>query len=325
VVPNLWERSLLFYNADGGAIGAINARCEWVPAPGSEDAIYFLPNIEDPHLLRVIEWLLAQGQDFFSSFSEAIETGAENVAPETYVTHSSLSLLMGQPLAIARVSVKLQLMGNRAVNQSWEAVRLDLNRPFRDSDMFEYVKVPVRIGEYQQINDGVVGFWVEDGATFEGDLFYAPQSAAVANDHIITHDDGSEFTLDISPADGAKLLTVIFDPRGVLHATCGMLPVKEIGVPADQYMDALNRIEVSFMIAPLLTDSTQLFVPVPPAPGYTWSWVERTRQDWNQSTNLVQPRTDAVFPAYQQLREGWIKMSVETNTDQSPTLPSSNS
>lgn len=313
VLPNLIDRSLDFYNSDGGALGLIDRNCNWQGAPGSEDAIYYLPNIENQFLRQVINWLLDQGESFIGYYIDALENGLENVMPENFGQHGSLSLLMGQPLAIIRCSVQLQLKGNPAVDQSWLSFRQDINGKRRDTAQFEYVKFPIRLGEYEQLNDGLIGYWIENGDGYQDNLFYAPQTEVQENEQIITHSE-SEFTLDLSFSDPAVTLTMIFDPRGKLHATSGILPVKEINIPSGQYLDALNKIEVTYQTSPLLTDADVNFIPYPNVPGYNWSWLERSRFDWIETPSPLLPRTDAVFSSRQRLAEGWLKLKPQTES-----------
>jgi hypothetical protein len=52
----------------------------------------------------------------------------------------------------------------------------------RSSDDFTHVRFPIRIGEYQQLNDGLLGYFIEqeDGEDYhyKDNCFYAPQSGA---------------------------------------------------------------------------------------------------------------------------------------------------
>lgn len=52
----------------------------------------------------------------------------------------------------------------------------------RGSDDFTHVQFPIRIGEYQQLNDGLIGYFIEqvdgDNYHYQDNCFYAPQAAA---------------------------------------------------------------------------------------------------------------------------------------------------
>jgi hypothetical protein len=94
-------------------------------------------------------------------------------------------LLIGRPIAVARASLNLEVQGYPAIDQDWNVFRHDMEGAFRneskdrkrETEDYTEVEIPIRIGEYKQLNDGLVGYWIEE----EGKLantFYAPQTAA---------------------------------------------------------------------------------------------------------------------------------------------------
>jgi hypothetical protein len=90
-----------------------------------------------------------------------------------------------------------------------------------------------------------------------------------------------------------QILTLLLDPRGKLHATCGIAPTKAIDIPPDQYAAALQAIEATFLSTPILTDNGHLNLPLPSEPGYAWSWLQRDRAGWAEisTTPTVQKQT----------------------------------
>jgi hypothetical protein len=79
------------------------------------------------------------------------------------------------------------VQGYPAIDQEWNVFRQDMERAFqdegKDSDRetqdYTEVKIPIRIGEYQQLNDGLVGYWIEEkDGEYRANTFYAPQTAA---------------------------------------------------------------------------------------------------------------------------------------------------
>ena len=139
----------------------------------------------------------------------------------------------------------------------------------------------MRIGDFRQLGDGLVGFWQEtaDGLDI---TFNAPLSDPIDDPHIRTHADG-EITVLQSPGSPAHTLTMLVDPRGAVHATCGVLPVKTIDIPAEQYTDALGRIEVTFTTGPILSSPHDVEVPLPTEQEHTWSWVEVAGSGWRRT------------------------------------------
>lgn len=120
---------------------------------------------------------------------------------------------------------------------------------------------------------------------------------------------------------------MLVDPRGKVHATSGILPTKAISLPLDQYAPALQKIEISFLTAPILTlrpsaaDGLAINLPLPPEPGYTWYWVERrldnlAGETWREADAIKPVDRQASFNGAQQLREGWLVLRKTIDTVQ---------
>lgn len=297
ILPNYLDRSLMIYDAAGKALGSIGLGREWLAAPGTL-APLDAAAIANPYLRRVVAYLLAEhGPGFLDQFMTALDSALATIDPESGAQHADLAFLVGRPIAIARALLNLELQGLPAVHQAWNAFRQDMQRNIRDTDDATRVQFPIRIGEYAQLNDGLVGYWKEDGERFADDVFYAPQSDGIANPHIRAHNDGS-FNLVQSVEAPPQLLTLLFDPRGKLHATCGILPTKAIDIPPDQYVAALGAIEPTFLVAPILSDAGRVQLPLPNEPGFAWSWLQHERAGWTERSTTPtvrkQPFLDAL-------------------------------
>ena len=279
VLPNHLEESLMFFQPDGVALGSIDRGGRWQYAPGG---VPVAPEqVVDQHLRGVITHLLGTGAAFLQNFHGAIDSALENIDPPNLTRQQETAVLIGRPLAIVRASVDLQLQGLPAVDQTWTALRRDLRSDTRQTAAVSGVQVPVRIGDFRQLGDGLVGFWQEtaDGLDI---TFNAPLSDPIDDPHIRTHADG-EITVLQSPGSPAHTLTMLVDPRGAVHATCGVLPVKTIDIPAEQYTDALGRIEVTFTTGPILSSPHDVEVPLPTEQEHTWSWVEVAGSGWRRT------------------------------------------
>lgn len=292
VLANNLDRSLMIYDNQGTVLGSINREAKWESAPGKNPEIT-VEGIGNPYLQRMVRYLIERGSGFLGKFIDVLDTSLENIEPENYAQHQGLALLMGRPLAVVRASLNLELQGLPAINESWHSFRQDLRRNGRDDDDFTGVEFPIRLGEYHQLNDGLVGYWKEKGKGYEGDIFYAPQTDSIENEYIKSHSDGSlsiRQSLDSAP----HILTMLVEPRGKVHATSGILPTKVIDIPPDQYADALQKIEITFLSTPILTHFQQLRLPLPDEPGYSWSWLEKENGNWREIANV--PRIEkAVF------------------------------
>ncbi|GAB4280627.1 MAG: hypothetical protein Kow0080_33730 [Candidatus Promineifilaceae bacterium] len=135
-------------------------------------------------------------------------------------------------------------------------------------------------------------------------------------DHIRHYAEAS--LLHISPADGMQQFVALVDPHGLIHLTSGIQPVKAIQLPTRFINEALNRMEMSFLTAPVLTPENQLQISLPKEQAYTWLWHEPNQ--WLQTTSSpsdhteitesdIRPfRTTAYFPKRTVLREGRLAL-----------------
>jgi hypothetical protein len=151
IVPNLLDQSLVFFEASGKNIGEINQNGVW----NGPEPIGFLGAVK--------RWLTEP--NLLSAFLEDIEEAMDNIHPNDRDGQSAFSVLMGRPMAVVCASVQLEVKGLQAVNMGWGEFRKDSVREGRETNGFEYVQFPFRIGEYRQQNDGLIGYWTvgDDG------------------------------------------------------------------------------------------------------------------------------------------------------------------
>jgi len=259
--------------------------------------------------------MIERPEGFVPAFIKTLESALENIDPENFASHQAMALLVGRPLAILRASLSLQLRGEPAVHQGWDSFFRDLRRNTRETRGMARVTFPVRLGEHRQLNDGLVGYWKENhNGEFSDGVFYSPQG----NDEFDYPSEEKPLLIDAKTDDDLfqaidappQTLTMIVDPRGVVHATCGILPSKAISIPPDHYADALAGIRVTFLTAPVLTNQGEMNLPTLPAePGLAWSWIERQSEGHDVTVAQIgKANTEATFAAPQQLREGWLML-----------------
>lgn len=297
ILPNFLDNSLMIYDNQGqslGLIGSLNSDKPWQAAPGSPSAVAKIGGIPNAYLKKFVRHICNQKIPFLQNFITDLDKALENIEPENYAQHPDLALLIGRPIAVVRASLSLQLQGLPAVHHGWHAFRQDMQRNTRETDNFTHVEVPIRLGAYQQQNDGLIGYWLETDDGYENDQFYAPQNKAVIMQSVST---------------APQTLTMLIDPRGKVHAASGILPVKAIDIPPDKYADALKQINVTFLSAPILTNQDQLNLPLPTEPGHMWSWLEKENDKWSETTAIGQINLAATFSGQQEIREGWLKLS----------------
>jgi hypothetical protein len=193
---------------------------------------------------------------------------------------------------------------------------------------FENVVVPIRLGEFKLLNDGLVGFWKETADGELDNVFHAPPALDdldIASDVtfqegrttpcIRAYSAGVADNLSMTLQDDPLALTLLMDPRGVVHVTCGALPVSKLEIPSAYYADALKRMGVTFRVSPLLTDAEQLHAALPKEAGYVWSWVTKPNGSTWEDTDLIIDATEhAHFFKPPRIVEGWLKLTPKNNS-----------
>ncbi|NJL39877.1 MAG: hypothetical protein HC899_26325 [Leptolyngbyaceae cyanobacterium SM1_4_3] len=214
----------------------------WRSAP---QTTHTLENIENPYLKRVLK-MLCGGDDtdptvtdrFLEEFIQALRTAWENIEPEDVDRDPAIALIMGQPIAVVRATLNLQLQGQPAINQDWSVFRQDLERTERETNQFEQVQFPIRLGDYRKLSDGLVGYWLEDDAGNLSQQVYIAQAQGVNHERIVTTPHLFYQTVQAAP----QVVTALIDPRTKVHAVAGIVPTKDISIPKEHYVDALKTI-----------------------------------------------------------------------------------
>ncbi len=305
LLPNLLDEAIDVYDTAGRFVGLIDGDGRWRPAPGLFGAPRGPDEIDNRHLAEVVRWLLstirsphpeqeaalglespATPDVVIGALIDHIETALDTIEPLDGAGHQSRALLIGRPIAVVRARLDLQLLGRPACDQSWEHLRHRLlGRPPSDHGFTE-VEFAVRIGEHQQSNDGTVGYWVTDGA------------GRLTGRHLrFTHDEGpptAMLTLAGAPID----LTVLLDPRAVMHVTSGVLPTTSIGIPPALWAPALDGLSASFLSAPILMPAEEIAVPLPREPSCSWSWSQRVGGRWIEVADRPTVEYSAMLDAF---------------------------
>lgn len=322
LLPNHLDGNLSVYDQNGMALGYIDQQAKWRPTPGTD--IPLLPSdIGNTHLRQVVERLAIVGEapgidkkTFFNDFINLTDQALENIDPEAFAHHQELALLMGRPIAIVRALINIELKGHPAIHHGWNVYRQDLVRDFRESNYFEAVKIPIRIGDRGQLNDGVLGYWKETRTNELDTIFHTTValSEVVASGNIQSYEQ-APLNIQQSINDSPQVLTLLIDPRGEVHATCGILPAKKIDIPKEQYVRALENINLTFLSSPILMAKDNTTLPLPNEMGFEWSWLEKESFQWKEitRTGLIQKevladRFENGAQIWQELlNKGWIK------------------
>ena len=325
IVPNNLDSNLAIYDNQGRSLGSIDLLGNWRNAPGvklSRDHNGY-PLLGNDHLQKLAHHLLEQGKDFQQQFLSTVDNALETIDPESFAQNTGLALLVGRPMAIVRATFSLEVKGLPACDPT---VLVQEENEF-PSYGFTGVQVPIRLGDYQQLNDGLVGYWkeipkangIEGDYEYENNIFYATQSNLVDSNNIITDSEGIVHFLQNVDAE-PQSVTMLIDPRGLVHASCGVLPNQELRLPSEHYNQALEKMEVNFLSTPILSNSGELAMPLSPEANATWSWVSLTKsengEEWTERATIKPINTRATFTQMQEALEGWLQLSRANITDE---------
>ena len=316
VVPNNLDSTLGIHDYQGKALGIIDTAGNWRNAPGANIPRNGngRPDLSgtNVHLNKMVNYLLDQGASFQQQFISTLDNSLETIDPESFAEHPSLALLVGRPVALVRATFSLEVKGLPARDPQ---VKIEDKNQAPATHGFETVKFPIRLGDYNQLNDGLVGYWQEDPTgnsrdyNYAGNVFYAPQcNLRDDTNKIQTEAEGLvyfEQTVDAPP----QAVTMLIDPRGLIHATCGILPNRELRLPSENYSQALRAIEVNFLSTPVVCNQGEIALPLPKEPEFVWHWLSLNGESWSETETIKPVNTKASFSKPQQIYEGWLQLS----------------
>lgn len=342
VMHNMLDYSLMFYDQDGSPIGAFKPgttqggeAITWQSAPGVYDFGTSLAdcfNSKNTHLYALAQAVQQNGLDYLQALLQTIDTTLNTIAPQGYAASIANPLFIGRPLALVQTFVQLALQGLPAANESWSAFSNDIENtdtPLqRTRNNFTQVQIPLKLGDHTNFQDGIVGYFSsqKDSTTqIDYTTFHTTTSDVTAHDHIVPDNTvllRPYSLLDAANANSDKTLgqnmAMLIDPRAQLHAITGILPVKSIQIPEDQYVEALKSIYVTFQTTPVLADMNQnqpIAIPVSVENGKKWSWVElqkneKGKYEWSEKDIPKAPGQN-LFKNPIQAYEGWLKLTLQ--------------
>jgi len=331
-LPNHLNGSLFIYDQLGRSMGTLGMNGNqtamfWQSAPGNNatinQPIEEVFALQNPNLRDMAVALYNNGPAFFTQFWKAIDNMHNFIDPHNYAQSSDLAVLIGRPVALAEAMLRLEVDGGPAMNQSWTTIT---SGDYRTDNKFTDVQFPVILGDMKQINDGLIGYFLDkkdDGHTFDFSTFYT-QGAPDTNTSGVIKPVENTIELTVSPKldspvpydsqANAKFVLMLFDPRATIHASTGILPTKAIDIPSELYADTLGILEMTFLTSPVLKGVTGFNMPLPEEEGYQWSWVEEAEVDnepvWEINPDVKYTGGQAIADyTPQTIREGWLRLN----------------
>jgi hypothetical protein len=341
LMPNHLDGSLEFFNADGSGAGALQpdeqGQVSWQAAPGLSTTAGQDPatTVANTHLAQLaaslIDWGVADAtqttEPALAALLRTIDSTLWGVDPFGHQGDEHLALLVGHPVCVMRA-----------------LLRLDVKDPVPSADA-TLTKVPVRLGDFTQWQDGLLGYFVDDDytrlyvadasaagmarpigpqqgflnqinlvppyyATFADDIASnATSDTATSGDNPVTHPYIDTTGLLWIPPNQTVNLTVLVEPLTSVYATLGRVARKEIGMRRNWVNAGLAAIAPTFRFGPVLVDPKQIRMPLATDIGGTWVWDHRADAvTWKEdaATNATDNALLGADPPTGS--EGWLKL-----------------
>lgn len=279
LVPNNLEKSLEVYDAAGKHLGAAildsnTSTVIFLPPPGQ--AIFNPQSVKNKHLKKFLLYIQSlKGK--YQQFLRMVNDSLIYIDPENHAQHNNINYLIGRPMALLRMQLSFETPEAYACRQDWpsfvDMVNNDNIKPITSD--FEKVEIPVRIGDYRRLNDGVVAFLLDgdDGDNVSVSCHSPIEALYQQNTSNDTTSDLNLKTLFYqSLADAPQKVTMLFDPRGSLHVATGIVPLIKLELPSRFYLKALQNLQVDFPITPAMMPRNKFQLNLPHEPGYDWTW-----------------------------------------------------
>ncbi|ROS01783.1 hypothetical protein EDC56_2228 [Sinobacterium caligoides] len=265
-----------------------------------------------------LEKAMSEG-NHFPALKEAILKAQDNIEPDSVRRVVEAGTL--KPLAIVKANIDLQTMGQPEVSKSWSALNHDITNNYRINRGFTKVKFPIKVGEYNNLDDGLVAYWRENNDGSLSSRGYFPQSGM---EDILDYIDSANFNendliayVDDAVDEGVEnilhsiddepvTLLMLLDPEACTHITSGTVPRKTLSLEMHWYIDALESIRSYYFAAPMITPVSGLSLPLPQEK--TWQWLQRNRfggLDMSVSRKVVS-REKFISGGYEELH--WQKL-----------------
>lgn len=331
LLPNHLSGALFIYDTQGASLGALflndsKTLIMWQSAPGDghtiDEDVQSVMQDQQPQLRDLVISLSAAAPQYFNDFMVAIDSVNGFVEPQDVSTNNDLAVLIGRPIAIVQTALTLELKGTPQYNQSWSVLGLDADKnPLAETDNdFSKVDFPVVLGDLQDLNDGLIGYFKFGQGNYDWANFYTMGAPADGGNGVKLP---GQNTLTVKPypdvggtsaAGATNRQLLLIDPRAAVHATTGILPTTGISIPSDMYAATLSSLEMTFLTSPVLSGSSAFNLPLPNEAGYQWSWIQERMVDssarWEIRGDVTNSQPDSLWSyTPQTLLEGWLRIN----------------
>ncbi|MGB8193414.1 MAG: hypothetical protein WCF67_15895 [Chitinophagaceae bacterium] len=310
---NKLDKSLMVFDAAGTAVGALAAvddrsdagAVTWTNAPGVEGNKSIDEADLNEHAKSVVKSILATGTAaVLNALIDHIDELQKRAHAKTSRQHITMALPVGYPVAIVKASCKLELRDLPAQYQGWDWETYDAS--------LSNVKFPVYLGDVRSKTDGLAGYFLQ-GDYMRFNLPYAFDKPA-AHPYFIRNAG-----MPVAVAQNMDLV-VLMDPRLALPVNCGILPSASYELPGHLIDQAIESIQLSFLVSPVITSAKQVQLPLAAMSEKEWRWITLSKEKNTLWKEVVLENAMKGVLTFEPLHitEGWLKL-VNKQTGDQPT------
>lgn len=311
LVPNYLDKSILVYDGNGNEIAILQITSDItregglhlfkIPFPGENN----IPDLSDNmHLKQFLDAI--NKASIASGIMDLANKVNSNLAGANAMQNNTSALLCGQPIAIARCSVGLELLGLPVYNQRWDESGKE------NSGEIESVKFPLFIGDFTLEKDGLLGCFTDDDYTRFYTTINAPDFKFSESESFFVKNSPRKLSLNQS----AIKMTLLIDPSAGVHLSSGILPTKFVELFGHNSSELLDSLNTSFMIAPFIAEKVEPNIPIPTSINANWKWTHKSDvTTWVKDSDIPEGKNKQLSGfKKQQVYEGWLKLSnLKTN------------
>ncbi|MFY0256183.1 hypothetical protein ACDQ55_19770 [Chitinophaga sp. 30R24] len=335
LVNNYLDHSILLFLSDGYSAGELlliqsgtNKTVQWVAPPNDNRITIDDLKAKSEQLYALIIALRGKPEKDFKALLSIIDITLSKIDLLGNRTDLNLSTLIGRPLALVRTKLQFLLRESPLQSSEWP-VFTEANSqipPFTSSNF------SIRLGDMSSSEDGVIGYFDADNYKVFNSVI-APEKGQSYVQQIgpIGSEDGNYINLPFDSVT-SKIITLLVDPRGSIHATTGILPVKSIQLPTQFVNGPLTAMEITFRVGPILSRvldaaaeggvtppfaQTIHYLPISEKNG-SWSWWQNTSPNstnkWQGYSLANAPNKAVLNKSAATLHDGYLRFITDLET-----------
>ena len=314
LVPSLSDGTLEFFDDTGKGWGRLrpdaNRGIAWEESPGRERTLGSRPSAVLANRLlggmadNLVELDLAQAGSPTTSLS-ALATLLKVLDTTRWATDLTgrvgdeyLSLLLGQPIAVVRAAIEVEVQDPR------QPVEINATA------------IAVRLGTLSHLQDGLLGYYIGDDLRTLRLVDPAIAELAIGPGEPALHPSFVDASGVFYANPGTTVpLCLLMVPGTDLHVTTGLLPRKRVGLQRDWTAAALSRLAPSLRFGPVLRDTKSTRLPV--ASGLRGEWLWHRRPDptsWATEAVVPSTATGAAPDGTVYANDGWLQFKLAPDT-----------